>query len=168
MATKSIVLMQPIAVPSTGIGHRYRAANDTGRDPLHKTVSHPGTLAAQGGKAAVKRVAIVDDEEDLVAVYAIMVRKWGHRVEFTGSDGTDIVRAFDGRRIQPDVVLIDYRMKTMNGLEAAKRIRSTDPLVRIVLVSADDSIKQDAISTGFVFLQKPFSSAELKDLLNAT
>jgi DNA-binding NarL/FixJ family response regulator len=35
-------------------------------------------------------------------------------------------------------VLIDYRMKMMNGLEGAKKIRSADPLARIVLVSADD------------------------------
>ena len=56
-------------------------------------------------------------------------------------------------------------MKMMNGLGAAKKIRSADPLVRIVLVSADDSIKQDANTTGFVSLQKPFTSTELKDLL---
>jgi len=76
--------------------------------------------------------------------------------------------AFDGGRIQPDDVVIDYRMKVMNGLEAAKSIRSEDPLARIVLGSADDSIEQDAISPGFVFLQKPFSSGQLKDLPDGT
>src|SRR5580658_4199182 len=130
MATKRIVQMQSVAVPGTGTGPRYRTAKDIQGDPLHKIASSPDILPAQGGKSTVKRVAIVDDEEDLVAVYAIMIRKWGHRVEFTGSDGTDIVQAFDGGRIQVDIVLIDYRMKIMNGLEAARRIRSADPLVR--------------------------------------
>ena len=63
-------------------------------------------------------------------------------------------------------MLIDCRMEMMNGLEAAKKIRPADPLIRIVLVSADGSTKRDASATGFVFLQKPFSSAELKDLLD--
>jgi hypothetical protein len=67
------MLQQPVWMPHTASGPRYLAARETGTDPLHKIAVSSGTAAAHGSKAMVKKVAIVDDEDGLVAVYAIMV-----------------------------------------------------------------------------------------------
>jgi CheY-like chemotaxis protein len=62
---------------------------------------------------------------------------------------------------------MDYRMKTMNGLEAAKQIHVPDPSIKIVIASADDAIGPEAKSARWTFLQKPFSLAQLERLLSA-
>jgi CheY-like chemotaxis protein len=46
-------------------------------------------------------------------------------------------------------------------LEAAKKILRNRPRVKIIMSTADDSVKQEAISAGMTFLQKPFSLGEL-------
>ena len=63
------------------------------------------------------------------------------------------------------MVLLDYRMRTMNGFEAAEEIRRFDPAVRIVIVTADDSVREKVVAAGFGFLQKPFSMSQLRDYL---
>jgi len=95
------MLQQPVWMPHAANEPRCLAARGTGGDPLHKIAASSGTAAAHRGKAMVMKVAIVDDEDDLVAVYAIMARSWGRHVESTGGDGTEIVQAFDGKKIQP-------------------------------------------------------------------
>jgi CheY-like chemotaxis protein len=165
MATKSIVILRAEPMSPT-FGLKFFAATNIDGNSRHGH-SEPGRpVGKQENRTGVKRIAIVDDEEDLLAVYSMMVKSWGHRVEFTGSDGTDLVKAFVENKIQPDIVLLDHRMRAMNGLEAAKRIRASHPSIRIVIVSADDSVREEAIRAGFIFLQKPFSRAKLKDILN--
>ena len=165
MATKSIVILrtEPMS-PTFGLKFFASTNVDGDRTHGHSEPGRPGGI--QENRAGVKRIAIVYDEEDLVRVYSMMVKSWGHRIEFTGSDGTDIVKAIIENKVQPDIVLLDHRMRAMNGLEAAKRIRASHPSIRIVIVSADDSVREEAIRAGFIFLQKPFSRAELKDILN--
>jgi CheY-like chemotaxis protein len=112
-----------------------------------------------------KRVAIVDDEDDLVMVYSMMVRRCGHRVEFTANDGTPVVQAFADNAIHPDVILMDYRLKSMNGLEVARTIRSANSSVWIVIMSAYESAKREVVGAGFAFIEKPFSLVQLNDVL---
>ena len=101
MATKTVMLQQPALMPHGAGGPRYSRQRGTSGVTRCTRSGDARAAATHGGKATVKKVAIVDDEDDLVAVYAIMVRRWGHHVEFTGSNGTDIVKAFDGKKSSP-------------------------------------------------------------------
>lgn len=63
---------------------------------------------------------------------------------------------------KPDVVLMDYRMPFKNGIDASKEILQIDDTIRIVFLSADSSIKEEAKSLGvFSFKDKPFSMDNL-------
>jgi CheY-like chemotaxis protein len=117
--------------------------------------------------ASNRKIVIVDDEEDLVALFTKMIRGWGYDLAMVASDGNDIVDAIALGSVRPDVVLMDYRLKTMNGIDAAKKIHAIDPLIRIIIFSADDSTRGDALSAGFEFLSKPCSLAELKRALSS-
>jgi CheY-like chemotaxis protein len=112
-----------------------------------------------------KRIAIADDEEDLLAALVIMLRSWNYKVEMTASEGAEIVEAIAQKKIWPQVVLMDYRMKATNGLEAAKKILLLDPSIKVVVVSADDSVRPQVAEAGLAFLLKPYSSAQLKRTL---
>jgi CheY-like chemotaxis protein len=113
-------------------------------------------------KVEARKVVIVDDEEDLVTLFTKMVLKWGYTLEMVTSDGGDLVAAIAEGEVRPDVVLMDYRLKSMNGIEAGKKVTSLDPSIKIVIFSADDSRRGDALRWGFAFLPKPCSLAELK------
>jgi len=65
---------------------------------------------------------------------------------------------------KPDIILMDHRMPIKNGIEATKQILNINKKSRIIFTSADNSIKQEALSIGAkYFLDKPFSITELID-----
>lgn len=67
------------------------------------------------------KLVIVDDDI-LVSSALKTILEAGGEVEVTGTgqDGKDAVRLYD--ELLPDVLLMDIRMKDMNGLDAAEQI----------------------------------------------
>jgi CheY-like chemotaxis protein len=116
----------------------------------------------------MKKVAIVDDEPSLCQVFSYLVKKMGYDSVFVANDGAEIVRAVLNHEIDPDVIIMDYRMPKMDGLEAAKRILDGKPSTRIIIVSADDSIRSETRTLGLIFAQKPLSLSKLRDLIQRT
>ena len=69
---------------------------------------------------------------------------------------------------QPDLVLMDIKMPILNGIEAAKLIRSLSPKTPIVALSAYafDQDRNAAMQAGCNdFLAKPFDKSQLMDIL---
>jgi CheY-like chemotaxis protein len=126
------------------------------------TEENPGQQVA---KQIAKRIAIVDDEDDYLSMFSEVLRRLGYLVEFVAHDGSEIVNAVAEGRVHPDVILMDYRMPMMNGLEASRNVLNNLPNVKIVIISADDSIKQAAHAAGLRFLQKPCRTASIALLL---
>jgi len=63
---------------------------------------------------------------------------------------------------KPDIILMDYRMPIKNGIDASKEIMKIDGKTKIIFLSADNSIKEEALSIGVTkFRDKPFSINEL-------
>ena len=58
-------------------------------------------------------------------------------------------------------------MPEMSGIEASKLILQIDKRVKIIFISADASVKEEASSIGaFLFIDKIFTIAELIDAIN--
>jgi len=119
------------------------------------------------GRTAGKRIALADGEPDLVSVLEMMIRKWNYIIEMITNDGAQLVSAISEKKIHPQIVLMDYRMKGINGLAAAQKILKLDPKIKVIIASADDSARDDVAKAGLAFLQKPFSSVQLKRALDA-
>jgi YesN/AraC family two-component response regulator len=93
-------------------------------------------------------------------------------------DGYEVRLARDGSDgylayilFQPDLVLTDIRMPRKNGLELMKEIRTHDPKVRTIYMSADPglfrTILEDEIERYQVsLLRKPFSTTELRGMIS--
>ncbi len=59
-------------------------------------------------------------------------------------------------------------MPKKNGIEATKEILQIDKNVKIIFISADDSIKEEVLSIGaFSFWDKPFMIESLINKINA-
>ena len=78
------------------------------------------------------RILIVDDNAQVRNALRICLQmNRGHEVCGEAENGRDGVEL--AKRLQPDIVLLDYAMPTMNGLEAARLISSSMPQCGLIL-----------------------------------
>lgn len=107
-------------------------------------------------------ILIVDDDVFLHKVLERVLSIGGHTVVGHAYDGAEAVEMFNGLNPRPDIVLMDHRMPVMNGASATREIKHMYPNSRILFISADDTVKVDALGAGALgFLTKPIRSKEL-------
>jgi DNA-binding NarL/FixJ family response regulator len=83
---------------------------------------------------AVTRILVVDDNPAIRRyLRRVLERQHGWRVCDEARNGRDAVDRF--RQIRPDVVVLDFQMPEMNGLDAARIITHLSPETPILLVS---------------------------------
>jgi two-component system chemotaxis response regulator CheY len=124
--------------------------------------------SANAGDRPCCGIAIVDDEQSLVEVYRRIFEIRGIPVFFVAYDGEEAVRLFEEHNPRPRVVLMDYRMPGVNGIQAMKRIRKMDSEVKVVFISADERVREEAIREGAVaFVQKPASMKEILETVES-
>ncbi len=112
-------------------------------------------------------VAIVDDDSELVRTYELLFRRRGVPVSFIAHDGRSALEKFKDASPRPMVVMIDYRMPLMSGLDLMKEILNLEPCTRIVFISADDGVRQEALSAGAnAFLKKPVGVKEIMESIS--
>jgi len=79
-------------------------------------------------------------------------------------NGEDAVSMFISFSEKPKVVLLDHRMPLKDGIETTKEILQIENSTKIIFVSADASVKEEALSIGaFCFKDKPFTIENLID-----
>jgi two-component system chemotaxis response regulator CheY len=128
-----------------------------------------GTNQSKNDVNAGAGVAIIDDEKELVRLYEMVFPRRGFTVCFVAHDGFDGVRKFAECKPRPTIVLMDYRLPTMNGIDAAKQILQIEPRTRIIFISADASAENEAKAAGaYTFLKKPTSINEIIKAINKT
>ena len=103
------------------------------------------------------RVIIVDDLADNADTLSVALGLHGLETR-TANDGDEAVQIMDG--FQPHCVLFDICMPGMDGLELAKRLRSTsgDDVVLIAMTGLDPDDMRVADTFNLVdhYFQKPF------------
>jgi CheY-like chemotaxis protein len=114
-----------------------------------------------------KTVLVADDNEDLVELFAIILRMQQCRV-VTASNGAEAV--VKASVYHPDLVLMDIRMPVMDGYEATRRILSTPGLseIPIIAISAHHprGWTKRAIEAGCVeCVNKPVGPEQLQDII---
>jgi CheY-like chemotaxis protein len=82
--------------------------------------------------SAVPNVLLIDDNRDGLLVRKSLLEEAGYSVSVAVS-GEEGFKIFQSAPF--DVVVTDYRMPRMNGVELIERIRALDPNARIILLS---------------------------------
>ena len=109
------------------------------------------------------RVLVADDQKVIrEGVTALISLLPGITVVGAATDGDDAVR--QAAELRPDVVLMDLNMPRCNGVEATKRLRSTQPGTAVVVLTtySDDGWVFSALQAGALgFLTKDAGADEI-------
>jgi CheY-like chemotaxis protein len=166
MASKSKLRLQLTHdAPMVGATYYSGQAMTSSLDfPVSLTLAHAqGRAEPRGPGEEAKRgsIAVVEDEGNLLSTYSTFLRGLGFTDIFLTENAEDLVDPIERGVMNPDVVIMDYRLPNMDGLEAAKRIIKRRPNTKIIFTTADDSIKEQVVGMGMTLLLKPFSLENL-------
>ncbi len=113
-----------------------------------------------------KRILFIDDDRDMRHLVSDFFSSEGYSasVAESGAEGLKQISEFDF-----DVVVTDLRMPEMDGMALLKEIRTKDPSLPVILITAFGSIETavDAMKEGAAnFVPKPFKMQTLKAVID--
>jgi DNA-binding NtrC family response regulator len=120
------------------------------------------------GVIAMKRetnVLIVDDEKTVCNSCRKILTQAGYRVE-VASSGQEAIDKIKGNGF--DVVITDWKMPRMDGLEVTRRVKQEKPEMAVIIITGYPSVENtvEAIRSGASdFVTKPFTPEELSDAM---
>jgi DNA-binding response OmpR family regulator len=117
----------------------------------------------------MKRVLVVDDEQDVLDMLRLVLGKKGFEVVTAASGMDGLARA---QSAPPDLILLDIMMHQMDGWEVLKLLRlderTRDVPVVIVSARAEPKDKIRGLQEGAVdYVTKPFAVRELLAKIDA-
>ena len=111
------------------------------------------------------RILVVDDEESIRMMLRAVLEEEGYEI-IEAADGPEAVKAVEQNPL--DLILLDIRMTTMDGIETLTEIRKISPFVPVLMMTAYATVKTavEALKAGaFEYLAKPLDIEELKILV---
>lgn len=114
-----------------------------------------------------RRILIVDDNADLLDTMCMMVESLGHVTE-AHADPAEALAMIEGEADSIDLVITDYSMPEISGLDILESCAKSQPDLPVVLCSGfGESLPESAeqvAGSSIRILQKPFNLAELESL----
>jgi two-component system, NtrC family, response regulator HydG len=108
------------------------------------------------------RILVVDDQRNLRATTALLLRAEGYTV-FEAATGEEALAQLSGNAV--DLLLTDLKMEPMDGLTLLRKALEAAPRLQVILMTAYGSIESavEAMRLGaYDYITKPFKEGELK------
>jgi CheY-like chemotaxis protein len=123
-------------------------------------------IAAKSKNAGHPIVFVVDDEPMLLELAEAVLRPLGYQVR-TFRDPEQALKEFPIAK--PDVVITDYAMGRMSGMDLIRECRRLNPNQKMILLSGtvDEHVFADAPVKPDQFLTKPYQIQELADRIRS-
>ncbi len=108
------------------------------------------------------KIVIIDDEKSFLDSLYLFLKGMGYSISLAvnGKDGISLIE-----KESPNLVLCDLRMPGLSGIEVLERIKSIDPNIQVILLTAYDNISStiSAMQKGaYDYIQKPIDMNQLK------
>src|SRR5437899_2502106 len=108
------------------------------------------------GMATKALVYVVDDEPMLLELAAVILQPLGYHVK-TFRDPQSALQAFTAARPRPALLITDYAMHRMNGMDLLEACRRLEPKQKVLMISGtvDESVYRNSPCKPDLFLAKP-------------
>ena len=110
-----------------------------------------------------KRLLVVDDEAEMQRVFRKVLKRPGFEVDTVSSAAQALELV---RKRKYDLLLIDIRMTSMDGLELLVKLHDMTPETRAIIITGSPSIytaRRSRALGAYDYLTKPISIDELND-----
>jgi two-component system cell cycle sensor histidine kinase/response regulator CckA len=108
-------------------------------------------------------ILVVDDERSVLGVMEMMLQRAGYQVLTTAGAQETLTLLQEWPDLSPDLVLMDFVLPDMNGVELVRRLRELRPGLPVLYFSAYSEHEElrPALARGVPYLAKPFTTAQL-------
>ncbi|MCK5826077.1 MAG: response regulator [Desulfuromusa sp.] len=116
---------------------------------------------------AGEKILIVDDDEVIVSLVELLLKKRGFEV-LSATNGDQCLKMV--AKHSPVLVLLDYMMPVMNGLDTLKQIRNQYPDISVVMFTGkgNEEVAVELMRAGAAdYLRKPFATKSLIKRIDA-
>jgi DNA-binding response OmpR family regulator len=112
------------------------------------------------------RILVIDDSAEMRRLIGAILRRFGI-TKITGvRDGNVALQLFAASPVSFDLIICDWMMPDITGVEVLRTVRQTDPIVPFLMVTgrAEADAVVEAIELGVSgYLKKPFSPRQLEN-----
>ncbi|KAF1036578.1 MAG: Transcriptional regulatory protein TdiR [Burkholderia lata] len=111
-------------------------------------------------------VCIIDDDASVRKSLESLLKAAGHTA-LSFASGEDFL--LSDQRLRAACILLDFKMKGMNGLEVQRALNEKGARIPVIIMSAqrDEDVVKRALDQGALdFLRKPFSDDDLLNLVD--
>lgn len=115
-----------------------------------------------------KLIYVVDDEPMLLELASVILQPLGYAIN-TFRDATSALQAYTAAKSFPALVITDYSMHAMNGMDFIKACRQIHPRQKVLLISGTvgEDIFRDAPEKPNQFIAKPYHAKQLIEAVQA-
>ena len=113
------------------------------------------------------RIMIADDAMIMRRNLGLILEKAGHEIVAEANNGDEAYEGYG--KYQPDLVTMDITMPVMDGLAAVKKIISSYPNAKIIVISAQGnkySVMEAIMNGAASFIVKPIDSKKVIKVVN--
>ena len=110
-----------------------------------------------------KLISVVEDEHDIMSLFSDALSEIGDASVYGFIDSTLALEHFKLHQLDYSLIISDYRMPTMDGIELLKKVKAINSSVKTILISAfdiDDKLFEECKCIDKI-LQKPITIPEL-------
>jgi CheY-like chemotaxis protein len=111
-----------------------------------------------------KRILIVDDEKAVRILLAEALKPYGYNIDVV-ENGIEAISHINRKAY--DLIITDYIMPKMDGLELTRRIRSKYPSIPILIITGSGPVSDLLKSGAAACIKKPFNILELLNMVKA-
>ena len=122
----------------------------------------------------MKSVLVVDDDPDIRELITWKLGQAGYStlVAANGEEGLAAATAGDSEGRAPDLILVDWMMPKMSGIEVCRALRDNPATARIPLILLTANAQEADVELGFAagvddYIAKPFSPREMLGRIQA-